>query len=65
MCTPRSVPAEKRDGKQVLKGYLTEGYSYDLVHARVWDKLLAWYGMVPEQQPIARKVIGAEYSPIV
>ena len=59
-----SVPAAA-GAAPALKSHLSEGYHYDLVHEDVWKLLFAWYGMVPDQVPFPRKVIGPSFSPIV
>uniref|UniRef100_W5NBB7 ubiquitinyl hydrolase 1 n=1 Tax=Lepisosteus oculatus TaxID=7918 RepID=W5NBB7_LEPOC len=41
-----------------LKERLVEEEDFILVPAEAWRKLLAWYGMAPEQPPLERKVRG-------
>lgn len=41
---------------QVLKEHLIDELDYVLVPTEAWNKLMCWYGSVPGQQPIVRKV---------
>nr|XP_033780173.1 ubiquitin carboxyl-terminal hydrolase 11 isoform X1 [Geotrypetes seraphini] len=40
-----------------LKDRLVEDEDYILVPSKVWNKLVSWYGMEPEQPPLERKVV--------
>ncbi|XP_069040333.1 ubiquitin carboxyl-terminal hydrolase 11 [Lepisosteus oculatus] len=40
-----------------LKERMVEEEDFILVPAEAWRKLLAWYGMAPEQPPLERKVV--------
>ncbi|XP_040263063.1 ubiquitin carboxyl-terminal hydrolase 4 isoform X2 [Bufo bufo] len=42
---------------QVLKEHLIDELDYVLVPAEAWSKLMSWYGSVPCQRPIVRKVV--------
>lgn len=42
---------------QVLKEHLIDELDYVLVPTEAWNKLMCWYGSVPGQQPIVRKVV--------
>ncbi|XP_076469575.1 ubiquitin carboxyl-terminal hydrolase 4-like [Babylonia areolata] len=44
-------------GVQRLKEHMVDELDYVLVPAEAWNKLVAWYGIVPEQEPIERHVI--------
>ncbi|XP_069592061.1 ubiquitin carboxyl-terminal hydrolase 4 [Ranitomeya imitator] len=42
---------------QALKEHLIDELDYVLVPTEAWGKLMCWYGSVPGQQPIVRKVV--------
>ena len=44
-------------GSSKLKEHLLEGSDYKLASKEGWDYLVQWYLLLPEQEPIARKVV--------
>lgn len=47
-----------QNGKtEPIREKLQDSLDYELVSEKVWHYLMEWYGLVDEQQPIARKVI--------
>ena len=42
--------------KNALREHLMEEVEYNLLSKSAWDNLCSWYGMIDEQQPIARVV---------
>ncbi|XP_035283172.1 ubiquitin carboxyl-terminal hydrolase 15-like isoform X2 [Anguilla anguilla] len=47
----------KEDDVLALKEHLIDELDYILLPAEGWNKLISWYGLIDNQEPIARKVI--------
>ncbi|XP_064488064.1 ubiquitin carboxyl-terminal hydrolase 15-like isoform X2 [Ornithodoros turicata] len=56
-------PLLKGDKSGDIKDHLIDELDYVLVPQEAWDKLVAWYGVTPGQDPLPRKVI--EYGMFV
>ncbi|XP_032242140.2 ubiquitin carboxyl-terminal hydrolase 4 [Nematostella vectensis] len=45
------------DDRVTLKDHLIDELDYNLVPEAAWHKLVSWYGLVNDQQPISRQVV--------
>ncbi|XP_077488380.1 ubiquitin carboxyl-terminal hydrolase 15-like isoform X1 [Amblyomma americanum] len=52
-----NAPLLKEDNSGDIKDHLIEDLDYLLLSNEAWDKMLAWYGLMPGQAPLPRKVI--------
>ncbi|CAJ0955752.1 unnamed protein product [Ranitomeya imitator] len=59
LSVPRRQPLVQNSDPdtQALKEHLIDELDYVLVPTEAWGKLMCWYGSVPGQQPIVRKVV--------
>ncbi|XP_070394715.1 ubiquitin carboxyl-terminal hydrolase 15-like isoform X7 [Dermacentor albipictus] len=50
-------PLLKEDNSGETKDHLIDDLDFLLLPQEAWDKMVAWYGLMPDQSPLPRKVI--------
>ncbi|XP_070193299.1 ubiquitin carboxyl-terminal hydrolase 15-like isoform X2 [Littorina saxatilis] len=53
----KETTGDSTNSSPQLKEHLVDELDYVLVPAEAWNKLVAWYGLMPGQEPIERHVI--------